>query len=34
MSTTLLRIPALSLVFLIGPSGSGKSTLAKRLFHR
>ena len=27
-----LRIPALSLVLLIGPSGSGKSTLAKRLF--
>jgi protein phosphatase len=33
MTAPLLRIPALSLVFLIGPSGSGKSTLAKRLFH-
>lgn len=32
MTAPLLRIPALSLVLLIGPSGSGKSTLARRLF--
>ena len=32
MNAPHLRIPALSLVLLIGPSGSGKSTLARRLF--